>query len=114
MYISMVWNALSANLSAIFVSLFLQLFLGKLDEMLVWIISFLAIRTQLGGYHCSNHFRCLLFSTLLGISGMFLNTIWFRFPIIAFMIILFCFLFIKKYAPPFGIVARKGIAFYYP
>lgn len=74
-------------------------FLGKLDEMLVWTISFLAIRTQLGGYHCSNHFRCLLFSTLLGISGMFLNTLWFRFPMLAFMIIFFCFLFIRKYAP---------------
>lgn len=73
--------------------------LGKLDEMLVWTISFLAIRTQLGGYHCGNHFRCLLFSTLLGISGMFLNTIWLHVPMIAFLIIFFCFLFIKKYAP---------------
>ena len=74
-------------------------FLGKLDEMLIWIISFLAIRTQLGGYHCSSHFRCLLFSTLLGIVGMFLNTVWFHFPIITFTIIFFCFLFIRKYAP---------------
>lgn len=74
-------------------------FLGKLDEMLVWIISFLAIRTQLGGFHCSNHFHCLVFGTLLGISGMLLNTIWFHFPIIAFVIIFFCFLFIRKYAP---------------
>lgn len=74
-------------------------FLGKLGEMLIWTISFLSIRTQLGGYHCSNHFRCLLFSTLLGISGMFLNTVWLHFPNIALVIIFFCFLFIMKYAP---------------
>lgn len=73
--------------------------LGKLDEMLVWIISFLAIRTQLGGYHCNNHFHCLLFSTLLGISGVFLNIVWLRFPISAFLLTSLCFFFIVKYAP---------------
>lgn len=71
----------------------------KTAEIFIWTISFLAIRTQLGGYHCSNHLRCLLLSTLLGIGGIVLNIAWIKSPISAFLIILYCFIFLIKHAP---------------
>lgn len=73
--------------------------LGKLLEIVVWTIIFLAIRTQLGGYHCSSHFRCLIFSTILGIMSLVLNYYFIILPNIALIISIVCLPIIAKYAP---------------
>lgn len=72
---------------------------GKIIEIAVFTITFLAIRTQLGGYHCTSHFRCLIFSTILGIISLVLNYYWINSPNIALILTGICFPFIAKYAP---------------
>ncbi len=44
---------------------------GSITETLVWIIAFSTLRHHTGGYHASTHSTCILSSTLLGISNLF-------------------------------------------
>ena len=82
------------------ITLFLiALFLGQFGEMLLWIISFLAIRTHLGGYHCESHFRCYIASTLLGVASLPLNRLLLHYPYVTVILMLLCLLFILQYAP---------------
>lgn len=39
----------------------------------IWLISFLSIRIHLGGYHAPYHWLCLVISTFVGISSIFLT-----------------------------------------
>lgn len=45
-------------------------------QILIWLISFLAIRIHLGGYHAPYHWLCLTISTFAGSSSIFFNWIW--------------------------------------
>ncbi len=45
-------------------------------QILLWLISFLSIRTHLGGYHAPCHWLCLTISTFVGISSIFFNWLW--------------------------------------
>ena len=44
----------------------------------IWLISFLSIRIHLGGYHAPYHWLCLVISTFVGISSIFLYLIIFE------------------------------------
>ncbi|MDE6853251.1 MAG: accessory gene regulator B family protein [Lachnospiraceae bacterium] len=82
------------------ITLFLiALFLGQFWEMVLWTISFLAIRTHLGGYHCETHFRCYIASTLLGMVSLPLNHLLLDYPYVTVILMLLCLLFILRYAP---------------
>ena len=39
----------------------------------IWLISFLSIRIHLGGYNAPYHWLCLVISTFVGISSIFLT-----------------------------------------
>lgn len=58
--------------------------------MLFWLISFLAIRVHIGGYHASTHWMCLIISTLVGIGSLPLNELWFLLGIYSLLILLLC------------------------
>lgn len=43
-------------------------FLGRIWEMVVWIVLFNILRLNVGGYHASTPLRCILMSTALGVA----------------------------------------------
>ena len=45
----------------------------QISAMIIWTLSFLLIRTQLGGFHCKTHFSCLCLSTSIGIFSLLIN-----------------------------------------
>lgn len=58
--------------------------------MLFWLISFLAIRVHIGGYHASTHWMCLIVSTLVGVASLPLNHLWLRLGIYSLPVLLLC------------------------
>lgn len=56
----------------------------------IWLISFLSIRIHLGGYHAPYHWLCLIISTFVGISSIFLNWVWSSIRGYSILILVFC------------------------
>ena len=44
------------------------LFTHRLPEILLWDISFMLLRRQIGGYHAHSHFSCIICSTQSAVS----------------------------------------------
>lgn len=53
----------------------------QISAMIIWTLSFLLIRTQLGGFHCKTHFSCLCLSTSIGIFSLLINRFWLYHPL---------------------------------
>lgn len=43
------------------------LLLHKIPEMFIWCLAFTILRVNLGGLHASSHYRCIFYSTVIGI-----------------------------------------------
>ncbi len=72
----------------------------QLMPMLIWCISFTLIRIHLGGFHTATHGRCIFIGTLLGISSVYVNSIWILFhPWLTLAISIFSLLLAVRYAP---------------
>ena len=59
-------------------------------SMLIWLLSFLSIRTHLGGYHAPTHWLCLIISTLVGIGSLFFNWIWTKLGMYSILVLILC------------------------
>ncbi len=68
-------------------------------ELLLWNLSFIAIRCLLGGYHCASPLSCLIVSTILGGFSLILNKVWLRFPYVIFILMPVLYIFIHRYTP---------------
>lgn len=69
-------ECLTNELISDFLLLFFGLLLNKTIYIILWCISFTAVRLFLGGYHASTHARCILTGTVTGICSLYLNPIW--------------------------------------
>lgn len=54
--------------------------LHQLPALIVWNISYMLIRTNIGGYHASTHERCILAGTIVGLLSLPLNRLWEAYP----------------------------------
>lgn len=65
-------------------------------EMLCWLVTFLILRNQIGGYHADSHIKCIIYSILYGF--VFLHLLIILPPINAYTKIIFYALFICIFA----------------
>lgn len=61
--------------------------LHQLPALIVWDISYMLIRTNIGGYHAGTHERCILAGTMVGLLSLPLNRLWEAYP--ALTVVLF-------------------------
>lgn len=48
--------------------------------LLVWSVSFSALRINLGGLHASSHLLCIVIGTVIGASSMIISPVWTKHP----------------------------------
>lgn len=71
----------------------------QISAMIIWTLSFLLIRTQLGGFHCKTHFSCLCLSTSIGIFSLLINRFWLYHPSFCIPTYIACLFIIYHFAP---------------
>ncbi len=71
----------------------------QISAMIIWTLSFLLIRTQLGGFHCKTHFSCLCLSTSIGIFSLLINRFWLYHPSFCTPTYIACLFIIYHFAP---------------
>ena len=71
----------------------------QISAMIIWTLSFLLIRTQLGGFHCKTHFSCLCLSTSIGIFSLLINRFWLYHPSFCIPTYIACLFMIYHFAP---------------
>ena len=71
----------------------------QISAMIIWTLSFLLIRTQLGGFHCKTHFSCLCLSTSIGIFSLLVNRFWLYHPSFCIPTYIACLFIIYHFAP---------------
>ena len=71
----------------------------QISAMIIWTLSFLLIRTQLGGFHCKTHFSCLCLSTSIGIFSLLINKFWLYHPSFCIPTYIACLFIIYHFAP---------------
>lgn len=77
-------------------------FLHCVPEAIVWILSFTALRSHIGGYHAKKQWKCTLCSILLGIVSVYFCTLWIMKPfasVISSILLILCLLLIIWKAP---------------
>ncbi len=70
----------------------------QISAMIIWTLSFLLIRTQLGGFHCKTHFSCLCLSTSIGIFSLLINRFWLYHPSFCIPTYIACLFIIYHFA----------------
>lgn len=69
-------ECLANELISDFLLLFCGFLMNKTIYIVIWCMSFTAVRLFLGGYHASTHARCILTGTAAGICSLSINPIW--------------------------------------
>lgn len=87
--------------------LFFALFLGRVWEMLLWIVVFNLFRLNVGGCHASTSGRCILLSTALGVACVCLYPIIQGKPGLILTLMLFCSVIIFLIAPVINLKKRS-------
>lgn len=77
----------------------LGIFTHHLIEIIIWDISFMPLRRQIGGYHANSHFGCICASIFIGGICLICNHFWSSFPIVGYLCLLFLFPVIVKLTP---------------
>lgn len=75
------------------------LFTHRLPEILLWDISFMLLRRQIGGYHAHSHFSCIICSTAIGSFSLLLNTFWKYIPAFGYFCLILLLPFIVRHSP---------------
>ena len=70
---------------------------NMITETMIWLILFLLLRNYIGGYHASSHVRCIVISTIYGLTALFCIYYFKSIPLIAEICI--CLLIIILYIP---------------
>lgn len=71
----------------------------QLPALIIWCISYTALRMNVGGFHASSHIRCIILGTILGISCLLQNWLWLTFPILIPVMFILILLNIIIFAP---------------
>ena len=71
----------------------------QISAMIIWTLSFLLIRTQLGVFHCKTLFSCLCLSTSIGIFSLLVNRFWLYHPSFCIPTYIACLFIIYHFAP---------------
>lgn len=75
------------------------IYIHKLENVVLWIISYSMFRHFIGGFHASTHFRCITLSSLLCVICVSLGQ-WLQFPPVSALIVLpFLLIFIYRCIP---------------
>lgn len=56
--------------------LIIGLLTHRVIYLLIWSVSFILLRVNLGGLHASSHFWCILIGTAIGASSMAISPLW--------------------------------------
>lgn len=56
---------------------------NMITETMIWLILFLLLRNYIGGYHASSHVRCIVISTIYGLTALFCIYYFKSIPLIA-------------------------------
>lgn len=105
------FNELISNALLIAVALFLN----KALLMLSWLIFFTPIRTHLGGFHASSHFKCIFYSLVLGLGCITVYPFFVERPLVLMFSLLASIVLVFLIAPvthpnhPFSLEKQKKI-----
>lgn len=95
--ISYGWKLLTSSIVGTILVLLLALLLGRVDEAIIFLMSFVLLRRYTGGYHCSTCMRC----NLLLIISYFGSTLWMSLNgnIYEYIVVLLSLIYIRLMAP---------------
>lgn len=94
--------ALECSLNELASDLFLLVLaavLGRVWEMVTWIVVFNILRLNVGGYHASTPLRCILLSTLLGVACTLIYPVLMGRNVLTIVLAVFCMAAVFAVAP---------------